>query len=109
MAHAAGFDATSALLGAQNHYRGWLLTRMLHSSGLFHACVAICLAQMQMLSISTGAQLSQQLAYHRGCAIAFVKHKLKDLRELEQYAVVETIATLANIEVSQDAQSRDPH
>ncbi len=101
MAHAAGFDATSALLGAQTNYQSWYFTRMLHDSGLFHAAMAICLAQMRMLSISADVQGAQQLSYHRGCAIVSVQHRLQDLTQLGDNAVIETIITLANIEVSQ--------
>jgi hypothetical protein len=101
MSHAASFDATSILLGAQNHYRGWLFTRMLHHPGLFHAIMAICLAQMQTLLPSADPRAPQQLAYHRGCAIAVVKHGLEDLGRLSEYAVLETIVALANVEVWQ--------
>ncbi|KIW64144.1 hypothetical protein PV04_09099 [Phialophora macrospora] len=99
MSHAASSDATFILFGAQNHYRGWLFTRMLHHSGLFHAIMAICLAQMQTLLPSADPRAPQQMAYHRGCAIAVVKHGLEDLGRLAEYAVIETIVALANVEI----------
>lgn len=96
---AAGFDAVSVLFRAQNHYRGWLFSRMLKHPSLFHAIVALCLAKMQILIPSADSRLPQELAYHRGRAIASVKEGLKDLDKAWNSALLETIVALANVEV----------